>query len=138
MPSHVPLGSISKTPSRTSYAKKTACRVGFNYESGGGCLIKFVLKPSRIDIYQAMHSCLHSIKYIAPEDWPKVDKEALYYLLKEDAHDGWYGAFSVDSKSDFRHPETAKLFWESPCSEHYRSLIGLYHYSFDDWWATLV
>ena len=116
---------------------KTACRVGYNLESGGGCLIQFVLKPSKVDINQAMGSCLHSIKYIAPEDWPKVDKYALNLLLHEDSRDGWYGAFSVYSKSDFRHPETAKLFWESPVSEHYRSLISLDSYSFEQWWATL-
>jgi len=54
--------SQKRQPGQTTL--KTACRVGYNYESGGGCLINFVLKPSRIDIYQAMHSCLHSIKYI--------------------------------------------------------------------------
>lgn len=126
--------SQTRHPGQTTL--KTACRVGYNLNSGGGCLIQFVLKPSKVDINQAMGSCLHSIKYIAPEDWPKVDKDVLNLLLEKDAWNGWYGAFSVHSKSEFRHPETAKLFWESPVSEHYRSLIGL-DCSFEQWWATL-
>jgi len=119
-------------------AFKTACRIGFNTYTGGGCLIKYVEAPSRTDINQALFSCLNSLKYLSPSDWRKVDQKLLWHWLKKDAWDGAHGAFNVSSKSEWRYAETARLFWECAASEPHR--IGLLddNRPFDEWWASLA
>jgi len=127
--------SQSRMPGQA--ALKTACRIGYNAHSGGGCLIKYVKDPSRTEINQALFSCLNSLNYLAPEDWHKVDQGKLHNWLKRDAWNGAHGSFNVISRGQWRHPETARLFWESDASEPHR--IGLLGdtSNFDSWWASL-